>query len=301
MEVRWRLFARDVLSLLADDAGEFLFGRPPRPVRGLRLLGVVVHREGGGGTFAPDSRRPEEEEAGTEGVTGNGEKRGKTGGGDESSGDGSLVEGEFGVLGIGECSIQHQVYVVYTNLRRLGWVGGMLLSVGERVDRTYPTQKSLHRQQRECVALLSWRAAKNLSQVGETMTENSKPFFKNLNPKLRSARTTSTTACPACLLSAKHTPGSPDRRCVRCLHTNISIFHVKLASWHQTIRILVMPYSGYLHIPTDLFTGRVSHQMPVLPRTMTHTTPFVYRVRTEDNTVPWCSPAGGRTMAYYVG
>lgn len=100
MEVRWRLFARDVLSLLADDAGDFRFGRPPRPVRGLRLLGVVVYREGG--TFGTDSRRAAEE-ARAEGVTSNGRKRGRgSGGGDDSRGDGSLVEGEFGLLGIGE-------------------------------------------------------------------------------------------------------------------------------------------------------------------------------------------------------
>ncbi|CAM9645685.1 unnamed protein product, partial [Sphacelaria rigidula] len=40
MEVRWRLFARDVLSMTSS----FEFGRPLRTVRGLRLLGVVVHR-----------------------------------------------------------------------------------------------------------------------------------------------------------------------------------------------------------------------------------------------------------------
>eukprot|EP00752_Nemacystus_decipiens_P002265 g2146.t1 len=98
MEVRWRLFARDVLSLLADDAGGFRFGRPPRPVRGLRLLGVVVHREWGE-TFATDRRR--EEAAKAEGAMGNGEKGGReTGVDDDSSGDGSLVEGGFGLLGV---------------------------------------------------------------------------------------------------------------------------------------------------------------------------------------------------------
>lgn len=111
MEVRWRLFARDVLSLLADDAGDFRFGRPPRPVRGLRMLGLVVHRAGCG-TFATDSSR-RAEAARAEGATGNGRKRGRgTGGGDDSSGDGSLMEGEFGLLGIGESTEQEQCHVM---------------------------------------------------------------------------------------------------------------------------------------------------------------------------------------------
>lgn len=100
MEVRWRLFARDVLSMLSDDAGDFRFGRPPRPVRGLRLLGVVVYRHVGR-TFATGSQRAEE--ARPEIVPGNGKNKSRgTGSDDVCSGDGSLMEGEFGLLGIGE-------------------------------------------------------------------------------------------------------------------------------------------------------------------------------------------------------
>ena len=53
MEVRWRLFAREILSMPADDSGCFLFGRPLRPVRGLRFLGLVVHKS----RMATSSRR----------------------------------------------------------------------------------------------------------------------------------------------------------------------------------------------------------------------------------------------------
>lgn len=49
MEVRWRLFARDVLSMPAHaHSSTFLFGRPLRPVLGLRLLGVIVYRSRAG-------------------------------------------------------------------------------------------------------------------------------------------------------------------------------------------------------------------------------------------------------------
>lgn len=44
MGVRWRLFARDVISMKEDITGIFQFGSPPRAVRGLRLLGFVVYR-----------------------------------------------------------------------------------------------------------------------------------------------------------------------------------------------------------------------------------------------------------------
>ncbi|CAN0357798.1 unnamed protein product, partial [Laminaria digitata] len=89
MEVRWRLFARDVLSMPAGDDGEFLFGRPPRPVRGLRLLGVVVHRSRSTRSLldldkGADSRRD-----------------GDCGGGGASSGGGG-VDGECGSLAVGE-------------------------------------------------------------------------------------------------------------------------------------------------------------------------------------------------------
>eukprot|EP00903_Cladosiphon_okamuranus_P010224 g9683.t1 len=101
MEVRWRLFARDVLSLLANDAGEYRFGRPPRPVRGLRLLGVVVHRERGGTSGTEDGSRRHEEKAKAGSAVGNGKRRGRgTGGVEDASGDESLVEAEFGLLRI---------------------------------------------------------------------------------------------------------------------------------------------------------------------------------------------------------
>lgn len=127
MEVRWRLFARDVLSLLADDAGGFRFGRPPRPVRGLRLLGVVVHREGGG-TFAMGSSSRRAEAARAEGAMSNGRKRGRVsgGGGDDSSGDGSLMEGEFGLLGIGESTGTWQSIIVGERVRKIPHRGGFV-------------------------------------------------------------------------------------------------------------------------------------------------------------------------------
>ncbi|CAM9255531.1 unnamed protein product, partial [Scytosiphon promiscuus] len=98
MEVRWRLFARDVLSLLADDAGEFYFGRPPRPVRGLRLLGVVVHR----------ARRAKSKSTAVAAVVSFGDGCGlvgdthaSRGGGSGCSSDGgSAMEGDFGLVGI---------------------------------------------------------------------------------------------------------------------------------------------------------------------------------------------------------
>lgn len=104
MEVRWRLFARDVLSLLIDDTGEFYFGRPQRRVRALRLLGVVVHkarREKVNGTTAAavvgggDGR----------GMGGNKQARGGGGGGCSGGGD-STVEGDFGLICIGGFEVQ---------------------------------------------------------------------------------------------------------------------------------------------------------------------------------------------------
>lgn len=96
MEVRWRLFARDVLSLLPDDSGEFRFGRPSRPVRGLRLLGIVVHRA------RADSSRLRSAGSGSSG----GKKRARGGsgygGGGERDNDDSAMDGEFGLLGIGK-------------------------------------------------------------------------------------------------------------------------------------------------------------------------------------------------------
>ncbi|CAM9496938.1 unnamed protein product [Ectocarpus sp. 4 AP-2014] len=94
MEVRWRLFARDVLSLLPDDSGEFRFGRPLRPVRGLRLLGIVVHRA------RAESSRLRAAGSGSSG----GKKRARGGsgygGGGERASDDSAMDGEFGLLGI---------------------------------------------------------------------------------------------------------------------------------------------------------------------------------------------------------
>lgn len=96
MEVRWRLFARDVLSLRPDDAGEFRFGRPLRPIRGLRLLGTVVHRT------RADSSRLRAAGSGSSG----GKKRARGGSGYGSGGerasDDSAMDREFGLLGIGE-------------------------------------------------------------------------------------------------------------------------------------------------------------------------------------------------------
>lgn len=44
MEVRWRLFARDILSMTIDGNMRFIFGRPLRPVKGLRFFGMVVRK-----------------------------------------------------------------------------------------------------------------------------------------------------------------------------------------------------------------------------------------------------------------
>lgn len=67
MEVRWRLFAREVLAMPADDAGEFFFGKPPRHVRGLRLLGVVVRRSRGGSCVLEAATTDGREGAGEDG------------------------------------------------------------------------------------------------------------------------------------------------------------------------------------------------------------------------------------------
>lgn len=101
MEVRWRLFARDVLSLVPDDAGVLYFGRPPRPVRGLRLLGVVVHRA--------RRAKPDSTPGAAVDVSGDGRDFGENtrmtgGGGRQSSGSGgsAVAEGDFGLVSIGE-------------------------------------------------------------------------------------------------------------------------------------------------------------------------------------------------------
>lgn len=78
MEVRWRLFARDVLSMTSS----FEFGRPLRPVRGLRLLGVVVHR----------SRPPPGAGVGYAG---------------RMIGTGAVDPGGMGILGVGEFMYPH--------------------------------------------------------------------------------------------------------------------------------------------------------------------------------------------------
>lgn len=141
MEVRWRLFARDVLSLLADDGGEFRFGRPPRPVRGLRLLGVVVHQERGGTSATEASSRRRAEEARAGGVMGNGKKRGRvTGGGEDSSGDGSLVDREFGLLGIGGSICALCLCISMSCSARRGAGGHAAMVVGQRVFRTAHTE-----------------------------------------------------------------------------------------------------------------------------------------------------------------
>ena len=100
MEVRWRLFARDVLSMTLDDDGGFMFGRPPRPVRGLRVLGVVVHRS--------SSRSLLDLDKGAAGRTGGDRGGGGSGGGDGGGGGGGASDGgdgmhdEYGSLAIGE-------------------------------------------------------------------------------------------------------------------------------------------------------------------------------------------------------
>ncbi|CAM9987739.1 unnamed protein product [Pylaiella littoralis] len=111
MDVRWRLFARDVLSLRADESsGELCFGRPPRPVRGLRLLGVVVHRAqrpmltpsslipGGRSAAAAAAATVESHVAGN-GKTQEREYDGVGFCGGVGGGNGA-AEGEFGLVGI---------------------------------------------------------------------------------------------------------------------------------------------------------------------------------------------------------
>lgn len=95
MEVRWRLFARDVLSMPTDDDGEFLFGRPPRPVRGLRLLGVVVHRFRSRSLLDLDKGGADSSTDGGCGAGGGG-----SGGGGVNGESGSLAVGEL-VIGMG--------------------------------------------------------------------------------------------------------------------------------------------------------------------------------------------------------
>lgn len=118
MEVRWRLFARDVLSLLADDDGEFRFGRPPRPVRGLRVLGVAVLKARSGAASATDPYpRPASASAaaittGSAGDARNGKKRARGGAdGGYCGGDGNAVEGECGLVGIGESRVGRKMRV----------------------------------------------------------------------------------------------------------------------------------------------------------------------------------------------
>ncbi|CAN0417250.1 unnamed protein product, partial [Ectocarpus fasciculatus] len=102
MEVRWRLFARDVLSLLPDDAGEFRFGRPLRPVRGLRLLGIVVHRARADTSMHSSSRQRGAAAAGSGSSGGKKRARGGSGcdGGGERASDDGAMDTEFGLLAI---------------------------------------------------------------------------------------------------------------------------------------------------------------------------------------------------------
>lgn len=44
MDVRWRLFSRDILSMNYDGNVGFVFGRPLRPVKGLRFFGMVIRK-----------------------------------------------------------------------------------------------------------------------------------------------------------------------------------------------------------------------------------------------------------------
>lgn len=176
MEVRWRLFARDVLSLLADDAGEFRFGIPPRPVRGLRLLGVVVRREGGGISAVTDSRQAEE--ARDKGVLGSGKKRDRgASSGDNSSGDGGLVEGEFGLLGIGE----FVTYVLLLYTCRISCALGqedLLLAVLNTAFRTAQTQALIGQRISRTPLRPFPTYSREVATGGETTATNSKPFSK---------------------------------------------------------------------------------------------------------------------------
>lgn len=99
MEVRWRLFARDIVSMAAGDDGEFLFGRPPRPVRGLRFFGAVVHRSRAASLLDETGAAAVEQGAGRGFPAGH--TVGNTDGGCDGSGGGK-VDLEFGLLGVGE-------------------------------------------------------------------------------------------------------------------------------------------------------------------------------------------------------
>lgn len=88
------MFARDVLSMPIGDDGEFLFGKPPRPVRGLRILGVVVHRSRSRSLLDLDKGADSRIDSECGGGGGGG---GASGGGDGMDGDcGSLAVGEWG-------------------------------------------------------------------------------------------------------------------------------------------------------------------------------------------------------------
>lgn len=101
------MFARDIISMSRDDAGDFVFGKPPRPVRGLSLFGIIVSRSTScvqlttAGTAAVGPEQGEADHGNRDG----GNPRVKGDGGIffcNAHGDDNAVGEEFGFLVVGE-------------------------------------------------------------------------------------------------------------------------------------------------------------------------------------------------------